>query len=103
MLRMITLRELLISTWPCSWPPQTPTMVLFDPIRIKPVIEPWTQITAALVPPAAALSWASVATMVGVARQPPVVVVTLEPDTAAQPTSGLAAGGVQPPAPPVPG
>src|SRR5438094_134969 len=63
--------------------------------------------TAAPVPPAAEASADSVVTVCGVAFPPPVVVVTPMPETAAHPTSALAAGGVEqlevaPPAPPVP-
>ncbi len=46
-------------------------MVLFDPTLMSPVIVPFTQITAALVPAAALLSCESVATVVGaVVRRP---------------------------------
>src|SRR5947209_1274281 len=63
--------------------------------------------TAAPVPPAAEASADSVVTVCGVAFPPPVVVVTPMPETAAQPMSGPAGGGVEqlevaPPAPPVP-
>src|SRR5690349_9592560 len=102
MLRTMTLVAPLISTWPCSSAPQTPTTVLFEPILIEPVIEPRTQITAASVPLAASFSSDSVVTVVGAALPPPVVLVTPFPDTEAQPTSALGLGGVHPPAPPVP-
>src|SRR5437899_445468 len=57
--------------------------------------------TAALLPPAAAFSAASVVTVCGVALPPPVVPLPV----AAHPTSALAAGGavqLEPPAPAVP-
>jgi hypothetical protein len=55
---------------------------------------PFTWITAALVPFTAAWSAARVVTTWGVALPPPVVVETPLPDSAAQPVSGLGAGGV---------
>src|SRR5947199_410919 len=63
--------------------------------------------TAGVLPDAAEVRAASVVTVCGVAVPPPVVVVTLLPETDAQPTSALAAGGVEqlelvPPAPAVP-
>src|SRR6478609_1568447 len=98
MLRMMTLVEPLSSTWPWISAPQTPMIVLFEPIFTTPGESfPWTMTTAERVPPTALFSADRLVTVVGAVSPPPVVT----PLTEAQPTSGLAAGGVlQPPVPP---
>src|SRR5262245_11789316 len=104
MLRTMTFDDPRMSMCPWISAPHSPTMVLFDPMRIDPFgSTPVTSMTAAPVPPAAELSAATVDTIVGVAVPPPVVL----PETVAHPTSALAAGGVaqfelEPPVPVVP-
>src|SRR4051812_34427394 len=85
MLRMITLDWLDRPTWPLKvgLVPEHPMIVLFEPIVAVPCPRlPLTKITAAVVPLAAVLNWASVVTSWPAAEPPPVV----PPLSDAQPT-----------------
>src|SRR5262249_7002474 len=84
-LRKMTLDEPLMSTLPSICAPQSPRMVLFEPTLTIPEIVPDTWITAAVDPPAAALSAFSEVTTIGVAEPPPLV----PPDDEAHPMGSL--------------
>src|SRR5450432_1530556 len=95
MLRRMTLTEPFISTVPCSSAPQSPAMVLFEPMVNLPVRVPVTLMTRGSVPAAWLLKAATVVTTIGakaVASAPVVPLTPLEL-TDAHPTSASRAGG----------